>query len=95
MMMDNIVTLGERQYYFRLSVRTLHLIEKAMGGKSLDSVRSSLTLDHCVTIARYALRKISTNDMLSDKEFEELIDSIDISEFNSMFDNTYESAPKN
>lgn len=84
MMMDSVVTLGGRRFYFRLSVKTLHLIEQALG-TGLDNIRTSMSLDHCLVIARYALRHPDSGQMLTEEEFDALIDSIDISELNNMF----------
>lgn len=85
-MMDTCVNVGGKDYLFRLSVRTLHLIEQKLGA-SISEIKSrgNLSLDHCLTITRYALRRIDTGEMLSDTEFEELIDSIDMNELNTMF----------
>lgn len=89
-MMDNVVSLGGKNYLFRLSVKSLHLIEQVLG-TSLAELGQNMSFGHCVTVARYALRDISTDKMLTDDEFDRLIDHIEAAELLGMFNKTSET----
>lgn len=82
--MDEVVTIGGARYIFRLSVKSLHLIEKSLG-EPFQKITESLSLEDCITVSRYALRHIDSGDMLTDAEFDALIDSVDVSELVNMF----------
>lgn len=81
-MISKIISIAGKEYLAKYPIGALILAEKKLGWKLIDlnARKSDLSFEDMSILVRYGLHKL-TGELITDTEYEEIINNVDMQEF--------------